>query len=283
VSASRAGEDAYAHCQALVRASDKDRFIATLFAPAERRPHLFALYAFNLEIARIGEVAHEPLAGEIRLQWWHDCLSGGDVAGHPVASALVDSVAKRGLATQPLLDLIDARRFDIYQEPMATSAEFETYVRRTSSVLFGMAARLIDATFAANEAADAAGLAYGVSALVGAVGAFAARGRVYVPADILTRHGVGPDDVLAGRSVSAITTALNDLILGAQRQYETFFALAKRIPAPARAAFLPVATVPLALRRLRGREDYAQQIVEPSPLWRLQALLRAALFGFAKP
>ena len=54
MSAVRASEDDYAHCQALVRAADKDRFIATLFAPAERRPHLFALYAFNLEIARIG-------------------------------------------------------------------------------------------------------------------------------------------------------------------------------------------------------------------------------------
>ncbi|MBV8744201.1 MAG: squalene/phytoene synthase family protein, partial [Xanthobacteraceae bacterium] len=124
VNAPRASEDDYAHCQALVRASDKDRFVATLFAPVERRPHLFALYAFNLEIARIGEIAHEPLAGEIRLQWWHDCLSGGDAAGHPVASALLDSIERRGLAREPLLDLIDARRFDVYAEPMGPLGEF---------------------------------------------------------------------------------------------------------------------------------------------------------------
>ena len=283
MSAPRTSEDDYAHCQALVRASDKDRFIATLFAPVQRRPHLFALYAFNLEIARTGEIAHEPLAGEIRLQWWHDCLSGGDAAGHPVASALLDTVASRGLAAQPLLDLIDARRFDVYAEPMATLGEFEAYVRRTSCGLFGMAVRVIDETVAVDEAADAAGLAYGISALVAAVGAHAARGRVYVPADVLARHGVGPDDVLAGRSSPAVAAALSDLILGAERQYETFFALAKRMPAPARAAFLPVATVPLALRRLRAREDYAKQIVELSPLRRLRALLRAALFGFPKP
>jgi 15-cis-phytoene synthase len=166
---------------------------------------------------------------------------------------------------------------------MAKLDEFEAYVRRTSCGLFGMAARVIDATFAADEAADAAGLAYGISALVAAVGAHAARGRVYVPADVLARHGVGPDDVLAGRSSPAVAAALSDLILGAERQYETFFALAKRMPAPARAAFLPVATVPLALRRLRAREDYAKQIVDLSPLRRLRALLRAALFGFPKP
>jgi phytoene synthase len=283
VNAPRGSEDDYAHCQALVRASDKDRFVATLFAPAEQRPHLFALYAFNLEIARVGEIAHEPLAGEIRLQWWHDCLSGGDVAGHPVASALLDSIARRSLAREPLLDLIDARRFDVYAEPMATIGEFESYVRRTSSTLFGTAARVIDATAAADETAHAAGLAYGISALVAAVGAHAARGRVYVPTDVLARHGAGPDDVLAGRSSSGVTAALNDLILGAQRQYETFFARAKNMPASVRAAFLPLATVPLILRRLRGRQDHEQQVVELSPLRRLQALTRAALFGFAKP
>jgi 15-cis-phytoene synthase len=36
---------------ALVGAMDRDRYVSTLFAPADRRPHLFALYAFALEIA----------------------------------------------------------------------------------------------------------------------------------------------------------------------------------------------------------------------------------------
>jgi phytoene synthase len=283
VTAPRASEDAYAHCQALVRASDKDRFVATLFAPAEIRRHLFALFAFNLEIARIGEIVHESLAGEIRLQWWHDCLSGGDVAGHPVASALLESIGGHGLATQPLLDLIDARRFDVYREPMATLGEFEAYLHRTSSGLFAMAARLIDQTFAADETAEAAGLAYGISALVGAVGEHAARGRVYVPGDVLARHGAASEDVLAGGSNPSVASALNDLIQGTQRQYETFFALAQRLPAPVRAAFLPVASVPLAVRRLRARVDYAQQVIAISPLRRLQTLSRAALFGFPKP
>ena len=283
MTAARASEADYAHCQALVRASDKDRFVATLFAPAERRPHLFALYAFNLEIARIGEVAHEPMAGEIRLQWWHDCLSGGDVSGHPVARALLDSFDRHNLAIEPLLELIDARRFDVYPEPIGTLAEFESYVRRTSSALFGIAARIVGETAAAGETEDAAGLAYGISALLSAVGAYAARGRVYVPADVLARHGAGPDDVLAGGSTSAVTAALNDLIVGAHRQYETFFAQAKHMPASVRAAFLPVAIVPLTLRRLRARHDYAQQTFELSPLRRLQALTRAALLGFPKP
>ncbi len=113
--------DAYAHCQALVRASDRDRFVATLFAPSDRRPYLFALYAFNLEISRISEVAHEPLPGEIRLQWWRDALTGageGGASGHPVVSALLGTIESCQLPVEPLLDLIEARGFDLYQEPM---------------------------------------------------------------------------------------------------------------------------------------------------------------------
>src|SRR6516225_5685755 len=157
-------EAAYAHCEALVRASDKDRFVATLFAPAASRPHLHALYAFNLEIARISEVAHEALAGEIRLQWWYDALTStgaGEVAGHPVAGALLDSLERCRLSAQPLLDLIEARRSDLYQEPIATLADFDRYVRATSSGLIATATRILGPSGHDLAAAvDAAGLAY---------------------------------------------------------------------------------------------------------------------------
>jgi len=52
-------------CEVLarVRAGDRDRFLATLFAPAPQRRALFALYAFNLELARIREAARHPPHG----------------------------------------------------------------------------------------------------------------------------------------------------------------------------------------------------------------------------
>src|SRR3977135_215507 len=106
-------QDAYAYCEALVREADKDRFLASLFAPANRRPHLFALYGFNVEIARVGQVAHEPLAGEIRLQWWRDALSGrapGEAAANPVAAALLDTIARCGFPAAPLLDPVNSPR-----------------------------------------------------------------------------------------------------------------------------------------------------------------------------
>ena len=85
----------FEHCAALVREADRDRYLATLFAPAEHRDALFALYAFNVEIARVRDLAREPMPGEIRLQWWREVLSGerdGEAAAHPVAAALRETL-----------------------------------------------------------------------------------------------------------------------------------------------------------------------------------------------
>ena len=108
--------DAFDHCEALVREGDKDRFLATLFAPQKHRRALYVLYAFNLEVSRTRELSREPMPGEIRLQWWRDALGGaarGEVDAHPVASTLRGVVVRYGLPPRALLELIDARSFDL--------------------------------------------------------------------------------------------------------------------------------------------------------------------------
>ena len=123
-------QDAFAHCERLVRSADKDRFLATLFAPAARRPALFALYAFNTEVAGIREHVREPLAGEVRLQWWREVLADGrkeEAAGHPVARALLEVIAQYRLPARSLDQLIEARVFDVYDDPMPSMAALEDY------------------------------------------------------------------------------------------------------------------------------------------------------------
>src|ERR1700689_4830337 len=98
-------QDAFAYCAELVRTADRDRFLSALFAPAEYRAALHALYAFNVEVTRVREVAREPLPGEIRLQWWSEVLGGEraeEASANPVASALLTVIERHRLcATQP--------------------------------------------------------------------------------------------------------------------------------------------------------------------------------------
>jgi phytoene synthase len=136
----------FTHCAALVREADHDRFLATLFAPAEKRDALFALYAFNVEIARIRDVAREPMPGEIRLQWWREALEGkrdSEALAHPVAASLRETLPRHAIEIEPLLALIDAHAFDLYDEPMATLADFDRYAAETQSVLFDVAAGIL--------------------------------------------------------------------------------------------------------------------------------------------
>ena len=87
----------FEHCIALVREADHDRYLATLFAPAEHRDALYALYAFNVEIARVRDLVRQPMPGEIRLQWWREALEGerdSEAAAHPVAAALREVLAR---------------------------------------------------------------------------------------------------------------------------------------------------------------------------------------------
>ncbi len=94
-------QDAFAYCAELVRTADRDRFSSSLFAPAQHRGALHALYAFNVEVARVREVAREPLPGEIRLQWWSEVLRGEraeEASANPVASALLTVIERYRLA-----------------------------------------------------------------------------------------------------------------------------------------------------------------------------------------
>ena len=76
----------------------------------------------------------EPLAGEVRLQYWHDLIArAGEPGANPVALALLEILKRHAMPRQLLLDLLEARRFDVYDETFSTRADLENYAARTSS------------------------------------------------------------------------------------------------------------------------------------------------------
>ncbi len=268
-------QDAFAYCAELVRAGDRDRYLAALFAPAERRDALFALYAFNVEIGRVREVAREPLPGEMRLQWWSEVLGGdrsGEAAANPIAAALLSVIERHGLPTSELHDLIEARRFDLYEQPMTALADLEAYAKRTSSVVIALAAHILGVD--AQSPAGPAGMAYGLTGLIRAFPLHAGRRQLYVPTELLERHGVRPDEIFSGRSSVGLNAALAELRNLARRHLAAVAAPLTALPRTADPAFLPAALVRPWLDRLDRSDAFAP--VEISP-WRRQWLIwRAA-------
>ncbi len=269
--------DAFDHCEQLVRAGDKDRFLATLFAPEKARRALWALYAFNLEVARTRELAREPMPGELRLQFWRDALAGQGEA-HPVATALRDAVVRYRLPPGMLAELIDARTFDLYDEPMASLADLERYAAATSAAPIELAARiLMDGRDPGIGAlAGHAGIAYAIAGLLRALPVHAARGQIYLPAAVLRRHGAEAADLLAGRATVELRAALAELRLRARQHLAAARPLLAAAPPAALPALLPVALVRPVLSRMERRR-YRPFHPADLPQWRRQwALWRAA-------
>ena len=273
--------DAFDHCEQLVRDGDKDRFLATLFAPQKYRRALHALYAFNLEVARVRETAREPMPGEIRLQWWRDVLGGvgrGDVAAHPVAAALRETVVRYRLSPKALADLIDARSFDLYDEPMASLADLERYAERTSSALIEMAARILSdgRDPGIDELAKHAGIAYAIAGLLRTLPLHAARGQCFVPADVLQRYRARIEDLRARKATTELRAALAELRLWARRHLTGARDRALQVPPELAPALLPVALAGPLLKRMERRR-YRPFGTSDMSQWRRQwTLWRAA-------
>ena len=269
-------QDAFAYGAELVRTADHDRFIASLFAPAEHRDAIYALYAFNSEVARVREATREPLPGEIRLRWWGDVINRDrdeEACANPVASALLTTIERYRLSSAKLVDLVEARRFDLYDDPMATLADLEVYASKTSSALFALAAQILAGADA--EAVSApAGIAFAIAGLLRAFPRHAARGQLYVPMELLDRHQVRPHDIFAGRSSAGLQAALAELRDVGRRHLDTAHQRMAALTRQAMPALLPVALVRPALGRLERGEPFSPAELAP---WRRQWLIwRAA-------
>jgi phytoene synthase len=263
----------YASCADMLRKEDPDRFFACLFAPEAKRPHLHALYAFSLELARIREVISEPMAGEIRMQWWRDSLSGdarGDVSVHPVAAALLDTVAQFRLPVKALRDLIEGRSFDLYDDPMPTCSDLEGYCGETCSSLMRLASIILadGRDPGGAEAVGHGGVAYAITGLLRALPWHAARGQLYLPGDILARHEVTREDILSGKMSQGLSDALAEMRALARHHCESAIAAAAQMDPVARSALMPLAIVPLYLKRMEKASYEPYRTLVTAPLWR---------------
>ncbi len=268
-------QDALSYCAALVRDADHDRFIATLFAPAHSRDALYALYAFNAEVAQVRNRAREAAPGEIRLQWWRDVLQGerlGEAMASPVAASLLNTIERHQLPVNAVLALLEARRFDLYDQPMRTIAELEDYTVKTASALIAMAAQIlgIDATLTARPV----GIAYGLTEVLVALPQHAMRRQLCLPLELLDRHGGDPADVFACRSSPALNQAAGDLRRLARDRLADAVNDLRALPQPAVPAFLPIAPLRASLDRLDRSDIFLPKALSP---WRRQWLIwRAA-------
>lgn len=265
-----------------LRDTDRDRYLACLLSPEDKRPALAALYAFNAEIARVREAVREPLPGEIRLQWWRDLLEGtnGDTGGNPVAVALLSAVETYRLPRQTLVAMIEARIGDLYDDPLADRNELEGYAGETASALIQLASLVLSAEDAARSAETAghAGVAQAIAGLVLLMPAHRQRGQLYLPLDILTATGLDRDAFLAGDDHARVSAAV-EAFAGLGLEHLAKARSAGPVSKAVFPAFLPVALAEPVLRRAMREKSSVLQGQIQTPQWRRQIRLMRALLS----
>jgi len=256
-------ESSLAACEETVRRADPDRYLSALFAPAERRPLLFALYAFNHELARIGETVKEPMLADFRLEWWREALErarAGRPRAHDVVRGMAEMFARSGPPLELFEPVIAARRFDAGAGTFADLAALEAYGDATSGGIMRIAARLLGERVPDDALFRHAGTAYALTGLLRALPYHAARGKTYLP------------------PAEAGASAIAAIVERARAHHAAARALPK--PGHALAAVLPASLVPLYAKRIVAAGESIFRTPLEVPLYRRQwTMLGAAMRG----
>ncbi|THV13664.1 phytoene/squalene synthase family protein [Rhizobium rhizophilum] len=271
-------------CLQALRETDRDRYLAALLTPADRRAAIVALYAYNAELARVRDLVREPLPGEVRLQYWRDLLEGaahGETAANPVAAELLRAVQAWRLPIAPLVAMADARIFDLYDDPMETTGMFEGYAGETAAALIQLACLVLDAE-AAERAADVVGHAGVALAVAGAIllmPIHRARGQVYMPTQILASAGLDCETFLAAGNDDRLNAAIQ-AFAGFGLDHLRKARAAGQLPKGLLPAFLPVTLAEPVLKRAAKTGAACLTADIRPPQWRRQlAMMRLLLTG----
>ncbi len=270
---------------ALLRRYDRDRFQTALFAPAERREALLALYAFNYEIARVRETVSEPMLGQIRLQWWREVVAAA-FAGEPprhhlVAVPLTAAIHGCGLTRAHFDRLIDTRERDLIDEPPADLAALEDYAEGTSSPLVQLALEVLGVRRPeAHETARRVGIGYALAGLLRAMPFHARAPRSLIPEEIAGRVGLDPGEYSAQRDTPALRAAAREIAEAATRHLRAARERRVTIPRAGLAAVLPAIVAERFVARLRraGYDPFAPGLAAPDG-WQSWRLAAAALLN----
>jgi 15-cis-phytoene synthase len=266
---------------ALVRQRDRDRYWSALFAPSGKRPGLLALYALHAELDRILDATNEPMAGQIRLQWWRDAIDNaapGVKTGNPLADALLSAIAEHDLPKDPLIAMVDARVPVMFGDPPTDDRALKATLRATEGAVFELACDILgDRSQVAREASRQAGVAYGLTDMLIKLPFGAARHKLLLPSAYAASRGVDFAAVDRGETTPSFAAAAADLRGVAARAFQQFRAKAPELATEVWPAFLPLTLIKPYLRKMADPDfDPLQTVVSINPLRRFWRIWRAA-------
>jgi phytoene synthase len=202
--------------------------------PTHRRHGMFAIYAFCREVDDIADGDDPPATKQANLAEWRRQIDGvfDQTATHPIALALVEPTMVFNLRRQDYQAVIDGMAMDAEADICApTMAELDLYCDRVASAVGRLSVRIFGATGDdADAVAYSLGRALQLANILRDIAEDAARGRLYLPSDLLDAHGITTRDLNAVIRHPNLTAVGVDLAKIAYRHFADAEAAMARCP-----------------------------------------------------
>lgn len=277
-------ESAQKYVLDFIRQNDPYRYPAVLFLKTEYRKAAAAICAFGAEIDRVPFQISEPIPGEIRFQWWREVISGergGEATANPIASELLNAIRQHDLPTEGFDRYLDAKLFDLYNDPMPDRTMLETYLGETEAFLQLMVSRVcgVGEGKALADSCGHFGVSYGVARILSRLHVTHAKKQVFVPGDMLTAAGLSVEEWLTNSS-SKHETAIELLCDFAMKHLSDARLAIAQLAKPDQQGFLTICLVKPAINATT-RRNYRLFERTPllSPLSIQAAYWKSALIG----
>lgn len=269
----------------IVRSADPARYFANQFIPEMHRGDLFVLHGFDLEIRKIARTVREPIAGEIRLQWWREVFQGArnaEAAASPLAQLMLDIAHRHSIGPQIWENYLDGRIFDLYDDAVEDRAAFEAYAGQTEGTMLQLACLVMDRGQSSSASQVSGYLAcvlclwtrvlqpilYAKHPLSPQLVTSTSR---YLPPEVREVAGLVANPYLESKTVDS-QSAVSEICAVAETYLEQARIAADIVPSSLQPAFLYVAPIASQLSRIRHRAGLQLPLREASTarlIWNL--------------
>lgn len=207
----------------------------SMLAPPPAREDIWALLAFNHEIAKTRSVVSEGMLGMIRLKWWQEAVdavySGGLIPAHEVMQPLVETIKRHDLKRESFEQLIEARAMEMQEGDFPTLDALMNYAAATTAPLWEMIVKAAGQD-PAIQPVYAASLNVALTGLVRGIPFAAAQGRCLIPVDVLERHGLERMQVISGQApLEHVSAAVQEILAAFEPKLLTEFPMLRGLQA----------------------------------------------------
>jgi presqualene diphosphate synthase len=218
-----------------VEAAGTSFYWAMRLLPPARRNGMYAIYAFCREVDDIAD-GEQPLDQRLAaLAAWREEIEAL-YAGHPrhfLARALFEPVRNYELRKQDFIAVIDGMEMDAREDIWGPDlATLDLYCARVASAVGHLSVHIFgDASEAAHAVAESLGRALQLTNILRDLDEDATRNRLYLPREILDRHGIrdcDPATVLRHPALPAVCREVAAIAEGHFRDAERAMARCSR-------------------------------------------------------